>query len=463
MMARRKSSAAFMSCTSGSTVLPFALGFLSWSLTFPSALRAEDWCKFLGPRGDGTSSEKGIDPELWKPYPKINWGIPLGVSYGGPSLAQGKLLQFDRYGDQERLTCYEASTSKELWRWEAPVEYDDMYGYNNGPRCSPVVDDGLVFTYGVAGRLSCLEFETGKLLWTKDTIQEYGVVQNFFGVASTPCVFEEKLLVMVGGSTEESRKLPTSAFKRIKSNGSAVVAFDKRNGKELYRLGDELASYAALTVREIEGQPTGLAFLRGGLIGWDAATGKQLFDFPWRAPMLESVNAALPITLGNRIMLSEAYEVGSVLLEIADHKPSVQWQDGGPWSTCKFRAHWSTPIVVDGFIYGCNGRNQPDSDFRCVRFSDGEVQWTDRRHERSSVLWVDGYLIVLGEYGRLELMRPNPEKLDVVAQCDLSELLVESDGKPLVDYPCWAAPVLSDGKLYIRGSERLVCFELIPK
>lgn len=443
-------------------LLRFGLTWMLGLIALASA-QAEDWCKFLGPQGDGSSNEKGVDPELWNPHPKIKWGLPLGVSYGGPAVSDGKLLQFDRYGDQERLTCYDAATAKVLWRSESPVEYDDMYGYNNGPRCSPIVDDGLVFTYGVAGQLSCHEFETGKLLWTKDTVREYGVVQNFFGVASTPITFEDKLVVMVGGSPAESHKLSGNALPQVKPNGSALVAFDKKTGKEIYRLGDELASYAGLAIREIEGKPTGLAFLRGGLVAWDPSSGNELFGYPWRAPMLESVNAALPITVGNRIMLSEAYEVGSTSLDIVDGKPVVAWQDSGPRSACKFRAHWSTPVVVDGYIYGCSGRNQPDSDFRCVRFSDGEVQWTDRRHERSSVLAVDGYLIVLGEYGRLELIRPTPEKLDVIAECELNELTVKGDGKPLVDYPCWAAPVLSNGMLYIRGNERLVCFELIPQ
>ena len=427
-----------------------------------SRAHAEDWVAFLGPRGDGTSSEKGVDPHLWQPHPPVVWTMPLGVSYGGPAIVGDKLLQFDRWDEQERLTCFEVDSLDEIWRWEVPVAYSDMYGYNNGPRCSPVVAEGLVFVYGVAGQLSCIELQTGQLRWTKDTLKEYGVVQNFFGVASTPYVFEDKLLVMIGGSPPESAKLPVGRMDRAKPNGSAIVAFDMQSGAEVYRLGDELASYAAITVRELEGRPTGLAFLRGGLIAWEPSSGEQLFDFPWRAPMLESVNAALPVTQGNQILLSEAYEIGSVLLEVEQGQPKVVWKDTGPRNACKFRAHWSTPVLVGDYLYGCSGRNQPDSDFRCIRLRDGAVQWTDRRHERSSVLAVDGYLIVLGEYGRLELIKPTPEKLEVIAECDLNAVAAKVDGRPLLDYPCWAAPVLSDGKLYVRGNNRLVAFQLIP-
>jgi len=100
---------------------------------------------------------------------------------------------------------------------------------------------------------------------------------------------------------------------------------------------------------------------------------------------------------------------------------------------------------------------------RCIRLSDGEVQWTDRRHERSSVLSVDGYLIVLGEYGRLELIKPNPQELTVVAEVDLNEVQHPQGSGALLDYPCWAAPVLANGRLYVRGQSHLVCFELIPE
>lgn len=432
---------------------------------FPQAKRTtgEDWPAFLGPRGDGTSNETGVNPDQWDPHPALVWSTRLGVSYGGPTVVGGRLLQFDRYGDQERLTCRDAETGRELWRRGFPVQYDDMYGYNNGPRCSPVVDEQYVYTYGVAGQLSCVQLDTGEIVWTKNLTEEYGVIQNFFGVASTPAVHGQLLLAMVGGSPPESKSIPAGQLGRVKPNGSAVVAFDKRTGKEVYRLGDELASYASLAVREIRGRPTGLAFLRGGLLAWELHDGKQQFYFPWRAGMLESVNAALPVVQNDQILLSEAYEIGSVLLDLKSEKPQVVWQDTGRLREHSFRAHWSTPVVFDGFLYGCSGRNQPDSDFRCVRWSDGQVQWKDRRHERSSVLSIDGYLVVLGETGRLELMRPTPEKLDVVAEVDMSQINDPDDGLPLLDYPCWAAPVVSKGLLYLRGNGRLICLDLIPQ
>jgi hypothetical protein len=438
-----------------------ALGVPAGPEKFPRREFGDEWGRFLGPSGNGHSSETGVAPELWQPHPPILWTLPLGVGYGAPAVVGECLYQFDRYDDCERLTCYDLTWPKELWRWEASVEYEDMYGYNNGPRCSPIIDDDLIFLYGVAGGLYCIERSSGTLIWERNINREYGVVTNFFGVASNPVVHEDLLLVMVGGSPARSHQVPSGQLNLVEPNGTAIAAFDKRTGEQRYLLGDDLASYASLTVQQVAGRATGLAFLRNGLLAWLPETGEILFDFPWRADMLESVNAAVPVTDGQRVLISESYQVGSALLDGASLPWQVAWSDGGPRNRCRFRAHWATPVLVDGYIYGCSGRNPADSDFRCVRWVDGQVMWTERKHERSSVLVVDGYLVVLGEYGSLELIRPNSTQWEVVRRADLGRIQA-ADGQPYLQYPCWAAPVLSHGLLYVRGNDRMLCMRLIP-
>ncbi len=421
----------------------------------------EDWPSFLGPRGDGTSNEKGIKPELWQPHPKLLWELPLSMSYGGPAVVKGRLLQFDRIGRSERLRCVKAETGEELWNWKNVVEYQDLYGYNNGPRCMPIVDGDLVYLYGVAGNLSCVTLGEGKTVWQRDLSKEFGVVQNFFGVASAPYVHGDSLLVMVGGSPEESQHVPPGRLDMVQPAGSAIVALDKHTGKLKYKVGNDLASYSSPTVRRLGDRNIGLAFVRSGLLGWEVESGQELFSYPWRAEMLESVNAAQPVTSGDQIMISETYAIGSTLLQLEGNALKEVWKDGDRRNTQAFRAHWSTPVLIDGYLYGCSGRNQPDADFRCVRLSDREVMWAERRHERASVLAVDGYLIVLYENGDLELVKPNIMNYEKVASARLGDINGQ-DGLPLLAAPCWAAPVLSHGLLFVRGDSRLLCFDLIP-
>lgn len=425
-----------------------------------------DWGQFLGPNGNGTSSEKGIRKNWSMDPPKIVWTKKLGTSYGIGATSKGRYFQFCRYQNAERLTCYNAETGALLWNWEAPVEYSDMYGYNNGPRTSPVVDEERVYVFGVAGRLACLEAMTGRLIWEKQTNDEYHVVPNFFGVGSTPIVVGDLLWVMIGGSDEEKAKnvLPGD-LSEVEGNGTGVVAFDKFSGKEVYRCSRELASYASpVATPQLRAQGVDLLFLmRGGLLGINGEKGTETFFEPWRSSTLESVNAACPVVNGNEILISETYSIGSQLLKLEQGKVSSVWKDVGRQRDQAFRAHWATPILVDGYLYGCSGRNQPDADLRCIRWEDGKVMWAVRTHERMSLLHVDGHFVVLGEEGRLLLMKVNPEKPEVVGELDLYATKDPVDGGPLLSAPCWAAPMLSHGLLYLRGNDRVVCMELIPK
>ena len=110
--------------------------------------------------------------------------------------------------------------------------------------------------------------------------------------------------------------------------------------------------------------------------------------------------------------------------------------------------------MIDGYLYGCSGRNAPDSDFRCLDFKTGEVAWADSRRTRCSVTQVGDRLVLLEERGRLQVIQPNPERLDVVAEWDLS---TATGDRPAISYPCWAAPIVVGDRLILRGTSKVLC------
>ena len=415
-------------------------------------VRGQDWPDFLGPNRDSISPENGIQT-VWPP--EIIWTRELGVGYGIGSVFKGRYFHIGRFGDKARVECLESETGKELWRFEYTTDYEDLLGYNNGPRCTPVVDQDRVYALGVDGVLLCLRVTDGKLLWRRDTSEDYGVVQNFFGVGSTPLVVDDLLIALIGGSPPDS---PDTYSGRVRGNGSGIVAFDKLTGKEKYRLTDELASYSSPVKANIAGRPWCFVFARGGLVGFNPRIGKLDFEFPWRSTKLESVNAATPLVLGERVFLSETYGPGSVMLNVESSKPEVVWQDEPRSRDKSLLAHWNTPVYHDGYIYASSGRHTADAQLRCIRASDGKVQWSEPGLTRSSLLYVDRHLICLSEDGVLRLLKATPKRYDLVA-----EMVPRGDDglKRLLDYPAWAAPILSHGLLYVRGKSRLLCFELI--
>jgi outer membrane protein assembly factor BamB len=430
-------------------------------------MHGADWPIFLGPGQDSKSAETGIIKDWGQSGPKLIWHVKLGTSYGAPTIAGGRLMQFDRFGNNSRLYCLNAETGKEIWRHEFPTEYEDLYQYNNGPRCSPVIDADRVYAYAVDGVLVCCRSEDGKELWRKNLNKEFGVVQNFFGVGSTPVVDGELLIVMVGGSPAESHRLAPGQLDRVVPNGSAIVALDKFTGEVKYKVGDDLASYASLKLATIGDRRWCFAFCRDGLLALDPASGRRDFHYPWRAPILESVNASMPVVVGDEVLISECYGVGSTLLKVSPGKFDVVWKDDPKKRAKSMMTHWNTPVAVDGYLYGCSGRHPETATLRCIEWSSGKVMWDEPGMARTSLIAIDGHLLCLGEDGRLWLLKLTPERFQAVAKVDYSDPQVGNKllGKSsaVLDFPCWAAPVVAHGLLYVRGKDRLVCLELIPE
>ncbi len=418
---------------------------------------AADWNDFLGPERNGKSLEK-IDIHPWdKTGPPIVWQKQIGTSYGAPTVANGRVFIFARHGNTARLTCMESATGDELWRFEYLTDYEDMYGYNNGPRCCPVVDDDRVYIFGAEGVLHCVRVSDGKGLWEVDTTGQFNVVQNFFGVASTPAVEGDLLIVQIGGSPPGSPKDIWAANGRPAPNGSGIVAFNKYTGEVVYQIADELASYASPVFSMIDGRRWGFAFLRGGLVGFEPETGKIDFHYPWRHSKIESVNASSPVIAGDKVFISESYGIGSSVLKVFPGGYKIVWKDRDLRRNKSMALHWNTAVHHDGYLYACSGQHPNGAELRCVELNTGKIAWSQRVDERASLLWVNNYFIYLGEYGRLMLLKCTPEKLEVISQVSS---LRDKNGKQLVKYPAWAAPVLAEGYLYIRGKDRLVCFDL---
>ena len=417
-----------------------------------STRAGEDWPALLGPRGDSIST--GPEPGAWpKTGPRIVFSLEMGEGYAMPSVSRGRLFAFDRFGAQARLRCVNAETAKPIWEFTYPTAYEDKYGYDGGPRTSPVVDGARVYIYGPEGMLHALDTATGRVLWKRDTTAEFGVVQNFFGVGSTPIVHGPWLLAQVGGSPQGT---DPSDFINLKSTGTALVAFDKRTGAIAWKAADDLASYSSPVVTTLAGRQTCLLLARTGLWAIDLAEPKGRLLTPWRAPILESVNAANPIPLDDgHILISETYGPGAALVKAAGPSGEIVWSDKDKRTGKSLQAHWCTPVRMDDVVFASSGRHEGNAELRCVRWKDGKVLWSEPGLGRCSILRVGSTLIVQAERGEVLLVSATREKYTEKSR----HLLIDSFGRPLLRYPCWAAPMMARGLLYLRGTGRLVCVE----
>lgn len=414
-----------------------------------------DWAQFLGPTRNGKSPETGLLTSWGSTGPRIAWQVELGTSYSTPSISQGRIFHFDRHGDQARLTCRKSETGRELWRCEHTTSYEDMLGYNNGPRCSPVIDEDRVYTFSAEGILQCVRVDNGDVIWRIDTNTEFHVVPNFFGVGSSPLVVGDILIANIGGSTEDGPQEITEG--PLVGNGTGVVGFDKRTGKVLWQATNELASYASPVASTIQGKSVCFVFARGGLVALDPLTGEVRFEFPWRARKLESVNASSPVVVGDEVFVSESYGPGSALLRVRDKGYDLIWSDQKKMHDKSMELHWNTPIEHEGYLYGSSGQHGGAAELRCIEWNTGKIRWRHADVGRSSLTYANGMLYCLAEDGNLRLIRANPEKYEEISQITYKR----ESGRPLLTRPAWEAPVLAHGFLYIRGEHQLLCLDVL--
>ncbi len=417
-----------------------------------------DWPRFLGPTGDGKSPETGISKAWPASGPPLLWTVGAGEGYAAPAVANGRLFLFDRHGANVRLTAFDRRTGEELWRAEYPSDYEDMYGFSNGPRAAPVVDGERVYTFGAGGRLRCHSVKDGKLVWDVDTAARFGVVQNFFGAGSVPVIEGDLLIAAIGGSPADSPGIQSGS---VVGNGSGIVAFDKRTGEVRYQVTDELASYSSPVVTTIGDRRWGFLFARGGLVGFEPATGKVDFQLPFRSKKLESVNASNAVVVGDTVFITESYGPGSAVLRVKPGGYEVVRRESERHNQ-SMSCHFMTPVHVDGYLYGSSGEKSGEAELRAVEYATGKVAWTEKGLGRVTLILVDGHLLVLTERGRLLLVEATPERYRVVADATPRAPAGpgSGEGRPLLQYPTWTPPVLSHGILYLRGKDTLAALDL---
>lgn len=416
-----------------------------------------DWPTFLGPNGNSKSEEK-LAIKAWPDSgPPVVWHKEIGEGYGAPSISRGRLLVFDRTGDKMRLTCLNSETGKGIWTYTYSGTYEDIYGYSNGPRTSPVIDEDRVYIFGVGGILHCLNLINGSVIWKVDAGETFGVVQNFFGVGSTPVVEGDLLIAAVGGSQPSEYANVLAADGNLQGNGSGIVAFNKLTGQVVYKSSDQLAGYASPRIATVNDKRTGFLFTRGGLLSFAPRSGDINFFYPWRSPKLESVNASNPVIVNNSVFVSECYSLGSSVLSVKENSYEVIWKDEKRSRNKSMELHWTTAVHHNGYLYAGHGRSASDAAYRCVELATGNVVWSHKVNERSSVLYVNEHFIGLGERGTLTLFKAIPDSAVILS----STFVKDNSGEQLIQYPSWAAPVLSNGFLYLRSNGRIVCLDLL--
>jgi outer membrane protein assembly factor BamB len=426
-----------------------------------AACLADDWPQWFGPQRDGIWRESGILKTFPEGGPKMLWKRDIGAGYAGPSVKDGKVYLIDRTvedtstlsGDpfkpgtvpgKERVSCLDATSGKVIWSHAYASTYTVSYGA--GPRCTPVIDDGLVYTLGAEGHLHCLQAIDGKVVWEKDFLKVFKVKSPGWGFAATPLVEGDQLICLARG------------------DGSTVVSFDKKTGAERWRaLTAKEPGYCPPTIIEAEGKRVLIIWHPEAINGLDPKTGQVLWSVPWT--IRSGLCVPTPRLDGKRLFLTSFYN-GATMLEFTsfDKEPKVNWQTkrASEKRTEHLNSIIGTPVIKDGHIYGGCSYGQ----FRCLQVSDGKRLWETmepivKKEERWGNVFVtpheDRYFL-FNELGELLIAKLSPQGYEEISRAKL----IEPNGIDMMRMRTvvWSHPAYANQNIFVRNDTEIRCFSL---
>ncbi len=381
--------------------------FLIFLLTILPANFADcaDWPVWRGPGANGISKEKGWNPSAVE-NPVIAWSKRLGKGYSSVSIHNGNCYTAGWNAGKDTIFCLDAKFGAEKWSFTYPAPKGGGYA---GPRATPVTDGKTVYFLSIAGDAYALDASDGSEKWHVNVCDSFGAENLRWMMAGSPLIHGDKIIL---------------------SAGESGIALDARTGKKLWA-SSGVGNYATPVLFGEGRSAKLLIFSSDALKAVSPENGKVQWSYPWKTKFL--INAADPAILGNNVLISSGYRRGAALLDVSGKEPKTGW------TSKKFNAHFSSPVIYEGYAYGFDG-NTPQGDLVCLDMRNGDIKWREEM-EFGSLIIADGVIMAMTVKGTLFTAKASPDGFSEIA----------SSKTPLRPV-CWTAPVLSNGILYCRDS-----------
>ena len=434
-----------------------ALGCIATGLAFCVAdARADDWPQWMGPGRDNVWRESGLLERFPEGGPKIVWRTPVAGGYSGPAVAGGRVYVTDYVtGDDvkvpnferkeftgiERVLCLEEKTGKLLWKDEYPVKY--AISYPAGPRCTPVVHKGKVYTLGAEGNLKCFDAASGKVLWSRDFKKDYGAKTALWGYAGHPLIDGPRLICVVGGE------------------GSHVVAFDKNTGTEIWRaLTSKEQGYSPPTIIEAAGVRQLILLRPDAVTSVNPESGKSYWSVPYEASNGSIIMS--PVRSGNLLFVA-GYSNKNMLLRLNEERPAAEvvWRDLPRQAIAPINVQ---PFLQDKTVYGFDQNGM----LYGVELATGERLWESAAPLNSERPVPTGTAFIVKQANRFWMFNELGElKIAKLSRDGYTELdsakVIEPTNVAFGRQVVWSAPAFANRRAYIRNDKECICVELSAK
>jgi outer membrane protein assembly factor BamB len=386
-----------------------------WVMVFCAAVTgsvlAEEWPVYRGPARDGVSVEKGWTA-AWTGEPAVLFKVNVKNGFSEVVVRGDRLWTMGHARGNDCVVCLDADSGKEIWSYRYPaLSIGTVQPDYEGTRATPTLEGERVYTLSRDGKAHCLEAGTGTVVWEKDLVKELGVAAPPWGFAGSPVVHGEMVILNVG---------------------TAGTALDKKSGAVVWQTGKAASGYATPTEYTVGGKERLAMFTADAVVGLETATGKKLWSVPWKTQY--KINSADLIFRDGKLFASSAYNFGCAVIDVGTDQPKILWKNGS------LRNHYNSSVLLDGHLYGFDGNNIQGQGLRCLDFATGKTIWTEAKPTWGNLIAAGGKLIIISQSGELIIAQASAEKYQELARAH-----------PLGG-TFWTAPVLCDGRLYLRNT-----------
>jgi len=392
----------------------------------PAAPTQNYWTNFRGPKRDGNYEAMPVLTSWPANGLTPIWKQPVGLGYSSFTIADGRAYTIEQRRGQEVVAAYDVATGRELWtqRWNAAYSPGDDTG--DGPRSTPTWDQGRLYALGATGELRCLDANSGSVIWGKNILSDNQAPNLQWGVAGSPLIVDDKVIVLPGGA-----------------NNKSVVAYNKMTGAPVWKSLSDQQAYVSPMLVELGGRRQILIVSASRVLAVVPETGALLWSYPWDTSM--GINVSQPIIVDkNRFFISSGYGKGAALVEV---KGSGQnFTATTIWENVNMKNKFNSSVLYNGYVYGLD-----EGILTCLDVNTGDRKWKGGRYGYGQVLLASGNLIVTSDSGDLALVKASPDAYTELAR------FTALQGKT------WNYPAIADGRLLVRNGNEMAAYDISPK
>ena len=389
------------------STLLLACGVIGSGLAF-----AGDWPHYRGPAQNGSTTETiGTLPVGG---PRELWRVQLGTGLSSVTVADGRAFSAGFKDGREVLYCLSPVNGRVLWTHAWPAKLG-AYLFEGGPRATPTVDGERVYMLGADGHVACVSAASGKPVWEKNIVSEFGARRPDWGFSGSPTMDGRHVILDCGGK------------------GASTVALNKLTGELAWKSGDDEAGYGSAVVTSLGGTRRILILKAAALVALNSADGGEAWRFDWKTSY--KVNAATPLLVGEKAIISAAYNHGAAMVNFSGGKPSQVWFTKG------YNAHFNSPVHSGGYVFGLDGEaGKRRSSLVCLDLATGDEKWRAKTVNHGSLILAGDKLLILTEGGDLVLAAASGAAYQELAR------------RKVLGGRCWVQPTLANGKVYCRNN-----------